>query len=168
MAASGATPADGTSSEQASGGESSGKSDSNSPSSARNDSINGGRGSQAGGDKSRAEQSGQGESSGGPAKDSNGKSFNGGPNGQVGDQAGGTDPAVGRNPPKKSRGVAPLMLGALEPDLLQGRQMPGPDRATVFRAIAPRSARRDDRGALGFRVATKAGNREQCVRTENF
>ena len=42
--------------------------------------------------------------------------------------------AGGQSPPKKSRSVAPLMLGTLQPDLIQGKQLPGPDQHVELRA----------------------------------
>jgi hypothetical protein len=46
--------------------------------------------------------------------------------------SGGTGQSGGQNPPKKSRGVAPALLGVRVPDLLKGRQLPGPlERSTL-------------------------------------
>lgn len=42
----------------------------------------------------------------------------------------GSGRTVGEGAPKKSRGVAPLMLGVRQPDLFQGRRLPGPDERT--------------------------------------
>lgn len=44
----------------------------------------------------------------------------------------------GQSAPKKSRGVAPLMLGTREPDLILGRQLPGPDERTKLQ-VRPQS-----------------------------
>jgi hypothetical protein len=44
----------------------------------------------------------------------------------------------GKGQPKKSRGVAPLLLGTRQPDLFQGRPMAGPDERTKIQLPAKR------------------------------
>ena len=44
--------------------------------------------------------------------------------------ANGDGKTTGQSQPKKSRGVAPLLLGTRQPDLFQGRPLPGPDERT--------------------------------------
>jgi hypothetical protein len=51
-------------------------------------------------------------------------------------EVGGHGQSGGQNPPKKSRGVAPLLLGTPEPDLFEGPQLAGPDERTRLQ-IAP-------------------------------
>jgi hypothetical protein len=46
--------------------------------------------------------------------------------------------ASGQSPPKKSRGVAPLLLGTRRPDLFQVRPLPGPDDRTKFEVPSQR------------------------------
>ncbi len=78
--------------------------------------------------------------------------------------AGGSGQSGGQNAPKKSRGVAPLLLGTPAPDLFQGRPLAGPDERTRLQ-VAPRpvagepdaaaaaAPRRDDEPAVPvFRV----------------
>lgn len=55
------------------------------------------------------------------------------------DGEGGDGQSSGQNQPKKSRGVAPLMLGTREPDLFQGRQLAGPDERTKLQ-VPPRAS----------------------------
>ena len=44
--------------------------------------------------------------------------------------ASGNGQSGGQNSPKKSRGVAPLLLATPEPDLFQGKSLPGPEERT--------------------------------------
>ncbi|MGC4031946.1 MAG: hypothetical protein QM754_09480 [Tepidisphaeraceae bacterium] len=49
---------------------------------------------------------------------------------QSSESGGGNGQSSGQSPPKKARGVAPLLLGSRQADLLQGKQLPGPDERT--------------------------------------
>ncbi len=83
-------------------------------------------------------------------------------------EAGGNGQSGGQNAPKKSRGVAPLLLGTPSPDLFQGRPLSGPDERTRLQ-VTPRPAagepaaadpvapRRDDEPAVpAFRVPAES------------
>ncbi len=95
-----------------------------------------------------------------PSKASHSK----GGNAPSGEPSGGNGQSGGENPPKKSRGVAPLMLGSRLPDVVQGRQLPGPDQRTDLdvppQAMpespadpSPASSRRGDESSIAsFRV----------------
>ncbi len=85
--------------------------------------------------------------------------------------AGGNGQSGGENAPKKSRGVAPLLLGTPAPDLFEGRPLPGPDERTRLQvtprpaagepaAAAPAAPRRDDEPAVpAFRVPGRVAAR---------
>ena len=93
----------------------------------------GGSGSGQGGSPSNSpsdkSQSGSGAGSGAGGKSSKDGQGSGKGMGS-GDGTGKNGQSSGPSPVKKARGVAPLMLGSREPDLLQGRELPGPDERT--------------------------------------
>ena len=80
--------------------------------------------------------SGDGDGGGGKKSD---KDANGSGHGEGGpDKPGGNGQSSGSNTPKKSRGVAPMMLGTPQPDLFQGKPLPGPDERTK-REVPPQA-----------------------------
>ncbi len=78
-------------------------------------------------DSEDSNSSGRSGKSGRPGHSSSGAP-DGGASGPTNGQSGGQDA------PKKSRGVAPLMLGTPVPDLLHGPTLPGPERRTTSKA----------------------------------
>ena len=130
----------GSKSSASKGGSSKGDDDSNSASS-------GGAGASSQKDP-KSSQGGSGSSSGEsgspPPKGSSGSSLTG----SNSTEAGGDGKSGGQNPPKKSRGVTPMMLGTNEPDLFEGKQLPGPDKRTTSQLPPPK-----DPGQLAINAA---------------
>jgi hypothetical protein len=103
-------------------------SDSQPAHSTRQNGASGGAGSKLPPDKSKSGGAGSDSAIGTPKQ-----SKHAGAGSEQGNQGpGGNGQSGGQSPPKKSRSVAPLMLGFRQPDLLQGRQMAGPDERVTL------------------------------------
>jgi hypothetical protein len=76
-------------------------------------------------------------------------------------EAGGNGKSGGQSPPKKSRGVTPMMFGANEPDLFEGKPLPGPEVRTTSQVPPPKNP---GQPAANAAVASRDGDEHPVER----